>query len=168
MVLDFAKNFQLSFQDPASPIMSGIIDLHHNIFFFLLLILVPVLFISYKIIQNSNFLWNNPTKEHVNTWRKDNLAITNLIHGTILEIVWTILPAVILMLIAIPSFALLYSLDEILDATYTFKIVGHQWYWHYETPDGKDYDSYMRNDLSLGELRLLEVDQPLVCPSNTH
>jgi cytochrome c oxidase subunit 2 len=168
MFLDFARNFQFSFQDPASPIMSGIIDLHHDIFFFLLLILIPVLFIFTKIISNSYILWLNPTTEHINTWRKDNLAITNLIHGTILEIVWTILPAIILMFIAIPSFSLLYSLDEILDATYTYKVVGNQWYWHYETPDNKDYDSYMRNDLTSGEFRLLEVDQPLVCPANTH
>lgn len=72
------------------------------------------------------------------------------------------------MLIAVPSFSLLYSLDEILDAAYTYKAIGHQWYWSYETPKGNAFDSYMRNDLQSGELRLLEVDQPLACPTKTH
>ena len=56
-------------------------------------------------------------------------------HSTLLEIVWTVIPAIILILIAVPSFALLYSLDEILDPQITLKIVGHQWYWSYEYSD---------------------------------
>ena len=144
MILDFAHNHQISFQDPASPIMSGIIDLHHEIFFFLLLILTPVLYVFAKIVQNSNTLWQNPTRDHMDTWRKDNIAITGLIHGTALEIIWTIIPAFILMLIAVPSFSLLYSLDEVLDASYTYKAIGHQWYWSYETPTSADGTAQIR------------------------
>ena len=56
-------------------------------------------------------------------------------HSTLLEIVWTIVPAIILMVIAIPSFALLYSLDEVVNPSITLKVIGHQWYWSYEIID---------------------------------
>ena len=61
--------------------------------------------------------------------------IDNFTHATTVEIVWTIVPAIILMIIAVPSFALLYSMDEILDPAVTLKVVGHQWYWSYEYSD---------------------------------
>jgi cytochrome c oxidase subunit 2 len=96
----------------------------------------------------------------------------------LLEIVWTIIPALILVLIAVPSFALLYSLDEILDPQITLKIVGHQWYWSYEYSDylttqsdeGFGFDSYLlsADDLTPGAFRLLEVDNRVVLPVNTH
>jgi cytochrome c oxidase subunit 2 len=96
----------------------------------------------------------------------------------LLEIVWTIIQALILVLIAVPSFALLYSLDEILDPQITLKIVGHQWYWSYEYSDylttqsdeGFGFDSYLlsADDLTPGAFRLLEVDNRVVLPVNTH
>jgi cytochrome c oxidase subunit 2 len=99
-------------------------------------------------------------------------------HSSLLEIVWTIIPAVLLILIAVPSFALLYSLDELLDPQITLKIVGHQWYWSYEYSDylasnpneGFGFDSYLVNadDLTVGAFRLLEVDNRVVLPVNTH
>ena len=99
-------------------------------------------------------------------------------HSSLLEIIWTILPAVILILIAVPSFALLYSLDEILDPQITLKIVGHQWYWSYEYSDylttqsdeGFGFDSYLlsADDLTPGAFRLLEVDNRVILPVNTH
>jgi cytochrome c oxidase subunit 2 len=168
MFLEIARNFQISFQDPASPIMNGIIDLHHDIFFFLILILFPVLYVFFYIVADSNYNWFNPTKEHIQTHRKDALSLANMTHGTLLEVIWTITPAIILMFIAVPSFSLLYSLDEILDASYTYKAIASQWYWNYQTPDGKDFESYMIQDLNLGQLRLLEVDNPLLVPTNTH
>jgi len=101
-----------------------------------------------------------------------------LTHSSLLEIVWTILPAVVLMIIAIPSFGLLYSLDELIDPTVTLKVVGHQWYWSYEYSDyatleggeSLNFDSYMiaTDDLTNGTFRLLEVDNRLVLPENTH
>jgi cytochrome c oxidase subunit 2 len=94
-----------------------------------------------------------------------------------LEIVWTITPSIILLLIAVPSFALLYSMDEVIDPTITFKAIGHQWYWSYEYSDyisskGVNiiFDSYMvpTEELKLGQFRLLEVDNQAVLPIYTH
>ena len=99
-------------------------------------------------------------------------------HSTLLEVVWTILPAIILMIIAVPSFGLLYSLDELIDPTITLKIVGHQWYWSYEYSDyatleggeSLNFDSYLVTtaDLNRGAFRLLEVDNRVLLPINTH
>lgn len=154
---------QIGFQDPASPIMEGIIDLHHEIFFFLIIILVSVSWILFRIL----WLFNE---------RKHPKAVT-FAHNTLLEIVWTIIPAIVLMVIAIPSFALLYSMDEIIDPAMTIKAIGHQWYWSYEYSDynvstdkSLTFDSYMikEEDLIEGQLRLLEVDNRVVLPVKTH
>lgn len=99
------------------------------------------------------------------------------VHGTTLEIVWTIVPALILVGIAVPSFALLYAIDEIIEPAVTVKCVGHQWYWSYEygdysNEDGEiiNFDSYRvpDEDLDEGNLRLLEVDNRVVLPVDTH
>ena len=98
-------------------------------------------------------------------------------HGETIEIVWTVTPALILMLIGVPSFTLLYSMDEVIDPAITVKAIGHQWYWTYEysdyaSADGESivFDSYMipEDDLEPGGLRLLEVDNRVVLPVNTH
>jgi len=119
---------------------------------------------------------------------KINFKAERFTHSTPLEIFWTIVPAFILVLIAIPSFALLYSIDDINNPTITLKCVGHQWYWSYEYSDYStfengasiNYDSYIRSteDLTLkneegnfidkGGLRLLEVDQRVYLPVNNH
>ncbi len=167
---DLPKKLAFAFQDPASPIINGIIDLHHGIFFYLILILTPVLFIFFRILIDSHIRWHQEYQNHIETFRKNYLIVNNLVHGTILEIIWTIIPAIILMFIAVPSFALLYSIDEIIDPKYTIKVLGNQWYWHYETPNQASFDSYMKptTDLISGQLRLLEVDSPLILPINTH
>jgi len=154
---------QYSFQDAATPIMEGIVDLHHQIFFFLIVILVSVSWILVKII------WSYSEKR--------NQKPIIFAHNTLLEIIWTIIPAVILMVIAIPSFGLLYSMDEIIDPAITLKAIGHQWYWSYEYSDYNvstnksiAFDSYMiaEDDLQSGQLRLLEVDNRIVLPVKTH
>ena len=99
-----------------------------------------------------------------------------VVHGTTIEIIWTVVPSLILVVVALPSFALLYSIDEIIDPALTIKCVGHQWYWHYEYNDFETqlgtvrFDSYMvpEDELQLGTLRLLEVDNRVVLPLNTH
>lgn len=104
------------------------------------------------------------------------VAFIKFEHHTLLEIIWTIIPSLILLAIAVPSFILLYSMDEIIDPSITIKAVGHQWYWSYEYSDYKvefddiEFDSYMIPDeeLEIGQLRLLEVDNPVVLPVNTH
>jgi len=88
MFFDTPKNYQLGFQDPATPIMSGIIDLHHSIFFYLLLILIPVLYFLVKILFHSSIHWEFAHAEHILNYRKDILTISAMIHGTIIEIIW--------------------------------------------------------------------------------
>lgn len=102
-------------------------------------------------------------------------AQTYTVHNTRLEIIWTIIPTIILIFIAVPSFILLYSLDEVINPSVTLKAIGHQWYWSYEYSDYTEensinFDSYMitENDLENGQFRLLEVDNRVVLPINTH
>lgn len=154
---------QILFQDPATPVMEALIDLHHEVFFYLVVILTLVSWILTRI------LWLFNEKKHPNPIK--------FTHNSVLEVVWTIIPALVLMLIAIPSFALLYSMDELIDPAMTVKAIGHQWYWSYEysdynTEEGKSiyFDSYMipEEDLQDGQFRLLEVDNRMVVPTNTH
>lgn len=109
------------------------------------------------------------------------LKTTKKTHDYLLEIIWTMIPSVILILIAIPSFSLLYAMDEVVSPSLTLKVIGHQWYWAYEYSDyylnnileeneGLVFDSYMvpEDELELGDLRLLKVDNSVVLPINTH
>jgi len=105
-----------------------------------------------------------------------DISSRSVVHGTAIEIIWTAVPSLILVIVALPSFALLYSIDEVIDASLTVKCVGHQWYWSYEYSDFEaqlgniNFDSYMvpEDELGVGELRLLEVDNRIVLPVNTH
>lgn len=155
--------WQMGFQDPATPIMQGIIDLHHDLTFFMIVIAVFVFWMISRTLQHFHHQ-RNPVPQ-------------KLLHGTAIEIAWTVTPSLILVLIAIPSFALLYSLDEVVDPAISVKTIGHQWYWSYEYSDycGPEeesiaFDSYMipDEDLELGQLRLLEVDNRMVLPIQTH
>lgn len=93
-----------------------------------------------------------------------------LLHGQTIEIIWTVLPAIVLIFIALPSLRLLYLLDEINDPSITLKTVGHQWYWSYEYSDFKniEFDSYIipTNEITLDSFRLLDVDNRIVLPIN--
>lgn len=98
-------------------------------------------------------------------------------HGTLIELIWTITPAVILILIAFPSFKLLYLMDEVTDASMSVLAEGHQWYWSYQYPDFLnsenefiEFDSYLVPELDLeeGTLRMLEVDNRVILPELTH
>lgn len=161
---DAAINYQLGFQDPSSPVMEEIINFHNYVMIYLTFITFTVSWIFADILY---------------TYSSSNKIISHkyLVHGTWLEIIWTIAPAVILVFIAFPSFKLIYLLDEVIDAGITIKAIGHQWYWSYEysdyaTQDGKsiEFDSYMipEEDLNIGDLRLLEVDNKVVVPTNTN
>jgi cytochrome c oxidase subunit 2 len=176
-------DLEFGFQDPATPIMEGIIDLHNHIFFYLIIIFVFVARFFYFILKSGFYDLHYP-----NTWckvlnhRAWMLHDTRLTHGTILEIVWTVIPSIILVFIAIPSFALLYSMDEVLNPMLTFKAIGHQWYWAYEFTDlnVKDpkyvqpaeykFDANMlyEDQLDFGEHRLLQTDNPVILPTNVH
>ena len=161
---DSGEAWQLGVQDPATPLMEGMIFFHNYLIFFLILIAVFVFWMLYQALVNFNEVTNPISQKFT--------------HSSLLEIVWTILPAVVLVLIAVPSFALLYSMDELIDPVVTLKVVGHQWYWSYEYSDyatlegGEtlNFDSYMipTNDLIKGSFRLLEVDNRVILPINTH
>ena len=169
-----ASSWQMNFQDPATPIAGRIIEIHHHICFFLTIILIFVCWMIFRIL---NSFWSIfPEQKHNLSTNELNLLTglsrLKLTHNATIEVIWTLIPSFILILIAIPSFGLLYAMDDIIDPEVTIKTVGHQWYWSYEYSDyvstvGKiSFDSYMIPDaeLSLGQLRLLEVDNSVVLP----
>lgn len=154
---DVAENYQILMQEPASPIMAGIVEFHDNIIYYIIIIITFVSYFLFIRIKTN----------------RGAIGLKYFNHSTILEIIWTTIPAIILILIAIPSFKLLYSLDEIVKPAVTLKVKGNQWYWSYEISDieGLDisFDSYTKSDedLSLGDLRLLEVDNRVLLPIHT-
>jgi cytochrome c oxidase subunit 2 len=140
---------QLLFQDASSPIILQLISFHDHTLIILTLVITVVTYALYVIILNK---------------------FTNryLIEAQHIETIWTILPAIILLFLALPSLRLLYLTDEIRNPSITLKAIGHQWYWRYEYTDFLDLeiDSYIipTRDLSIGEFRLLEVDNRVVLP----
>ena len=92
-------------------------------------------------------------------------------HNTVIEMLWTVVPVLILVIIAIPSFKLMYYMDRVQNPEMTIKVTGHQWYWSYEYPDqdGLSFDSNIipEAELKPGQKRLLDVDNPLVVPADT-
>jgi cytochrome c oxidase subunit 2 len=161
---DAPHSWQFGFQDSAAPGFTGIVELHNTIFFYLVVISVGVFWVLASII----FYYNSSKSAIVHKY---------LNHGTLIELIWTITPAFILIAIAFPSFRLLYLLDEVISPTITIKVVGHQWYWSYEYSDyvndsgeSIEFDSYMipESDLELGQFRLLDVDNRVIVPVDTH
>nr|AMR36345.1 cytochrome c oxidase subunit II [Eremias arguta] len=140
---------QLGFQNAASPIMEELLHFHDHALMIVFLISALVLYTISLMLTTK-------------------LTHTNSMDAQEVEMVWTILPAIILILIALPSLRILYLMDEINNPHLTIKAVGHQWYWSYEYTDYENllFDSYMvpTQDLSKGEFRLLEVDHRVVIP----
>ena len=114
-----AHDWQLGFQLPGTSIMEGIISFHDDLMVFLTFILVAVMYVMGVCIYYFAKSAKNDT----------SIRFT---HASTLEVIWTIIPALILIIIAIPSFSLLYSMDEIIEPIFTIKVLGHQWYWSYE------------------------------------
>ncbi len=89
-------------------------------------------------------------------------------HNTLLEIIWTVIPIIVVIAIVVPSIRLLYYVDRTEHADMTLKVVGYQWYWSYELPDQgvKEFESRLipEDKLTKGQLRLMEVDEPLLLP----
>lgn len=140
---------QLGFQDAASPIIEELLHFHDHTLIAVFLISTLVLYIITIIITTK-------------------LTNTNSMDAQEIEIVWTIIPAIILIIIALPSLRILYLMDEVNDPHLTIKAIGHQWYWSYEYTNYEDlsFDSYIipTNDLTPGQFRLLEVDNRMVVP----
>ncbi len=153
--------WQMHFQEAASPVMEGLHDMHVLLMYIItgiaLVVFLLLGYIFYKFRHHKN-----PTP-------------STFTHNTTLEIIWTILPIIILVIIGIPSIRLLQKMETPPNAEMTVKAVGHQWYWSYEYPDSKnegthfEFDSYMieTKDLKPGQLRLLDVDNPMVVPVDT-
>nr|YP_009092206.1 cytochrome c oxidase subunit II [Neochauliodes fraternus]AHG24695.1 cytochrome c oxidase subunit II [Neochauliodes fraternus]UFZ12828.1 cytochrome c oxidase subunit II [Acanthacorydalis unimaculata] len=139
----------LNLQDSASPLMEQLTFFHDHTLLILIMITMLVGYLMVTLFFNK---------------------FTNrlLLEGQTIEIIWTILPAITLIFIALPSLQLLYLLDEISDPAITFKAIGHQWYWSYEYSDfmNTEFDSYMipLNEMNNENFRLLDVDNRIILP----
>jgi len=161
---DAAEAWQLGPQDPASSVMEGIINFHN----FLLCIIIAIGVSVFLVLIETLVKFDS----------KKNIKASKFAHASALEIIWTLIPSLVLLFIAGPSFSLLYALDEGYSKSVIIKVIGHQWYWTYEIPNIVDtekmnyvsFDSYLKNtnDLFLGQFRLLEVDASLLIPQWTH
>ena len=151
-----ATDWQLSFQNPATDLMGSVVGLHNIILIVMTLVTLFVLFLLVYV----SFRFS----------AKRNPIPSTTTHNTVVEVLWTAIPIVILVVLAIPSFKLLYQQEKSENYDMTVKVIGHQWYWEYEYPDHGDFyfESYMvqEQDLEEGDLRLLTVDNPLVIPAN--
>lgn len=140
---------QIGLSNSASPLIEQLIFFHDHAILILILITTLVSYFIITLIFNS----------FINRY---------LLDGQIIEIIWTVLPAVILIILALPSLRLLYLIDETTEPRITLKTVGHQWYWRYEYSDFNniEFDSYIipTNSLNEGDIRLLEVDNRVVLP----
>src|SRR5262245_61397617 len=149
--------WQLNFQPAASPVMTMIESLHNLLLFIIVAISAFVLgllgFACLRYRANRSQVASRRT------------------HNSVLEIAWTAIPVLILVVIAIPSFKLLYFMDRAANPEMTLKAIGHQWYWSYEYPDNGNFtfDAYMiaDQDLQEGQPRLLAVDNRVVLPVDT-
>ncbi len=150
------RNWQLGFQPAHSPVQQGIEGLHSMVLWLMALVTIFVaLLLAYCV------------------WRfraSKNPVPSRVSHHTALEVAWTVLPVLILIVIAIPSFRLVYFEDRTEAADLTIKVTGHQWYWQYEYPDNGDitFNSNMiaEDELKPGQLRNLDVDNRVVVPAN--
>nr|ALO70988.1 cytochrome c oxidase subunit 2 [Pselaphinae sp. 3 EF-2015] len=142
----------LMIQDSISPLMEQLVFFHDHS---LLILLIITSMVSYMMI---NLFFNKFNYRY-------------LLDNQIIEMIWTIIPAFILIFIALPSLQILYLLDEMINPIITIKTIGHQWYWSYEYTDFKniEFDSYMisQNDMNINNFRLLDVDNRLVIPYNS-
>nr|UNI92139.1 cytochrome c oxidase subunit II [Scleropages formosus]UNI92217.1 cytochrome c oxidase subunit II [Scleropages formosus] len=147
-----ATPLQLGFQDAASPGMEELVHFHDHALMVVYLISSFVLYIIVTLVMTKL------TNKHAHDSQE-------------IEIIWTVLPAIILIVVALPSLRILYLMDEINNPHLTVKAFGHQWYWSYEYTDYDDlaFDSYMTptQDLIPGQFRLLEVDHRMVIPTES-
>ncbi len=147
----------LGLQDAASPLAERIHDFHNMLLWIIIAIAIFVLALLVWVIFRYNHKANPEPKQFS--------------HNVFIEVVWTLVPIIILTVIAIPSFRVLYYNDRTETPEMTLKIIGYQWYWNYEYPDHGNiaFDSYMvaDEDIKDGQVRLLSTDTQVVLPVNT-
>nr|YP_009513858.1 cytochrome coxidase subunit II [Pertusaria propinqua]AXH38249.1 cytochrome coxidase subunit II [Pertusaria propinqua] len=149
---DTARPWGIYFQDSATPQMEGLVELHDNILFYLVIILFSVGWILVSIVRKYNYTASPISQKYSK-------------HGTLIELIWTITPALILILIAFPSFKLLYLMDEVTDPAMSVLAEGLN-----NDAEFIEFDSYLvpESDLEDGALRMLEVDNRVILPELTH
>nr|AFQ62352.1 cytochrome c oxidase subunit II [Peltodytes quadratus] len=139
----------MNLQDSISPLMEQLTFFHDHTLMIITMITIMVSYMMTSLFFN----------KYINRL---------LLEGQMIEVIWTILPAIILIFIAFPSLRLLYLLDEINNPSITLKSIGHQWYWSYEYSDFKniEFDSYMipYSELKNNDFRLLDVDNRIILP----
>jgi cytochrome c oxidase subunit 2 len=154
---DQPEPWQMGFQPAATPVMEQIHSFHELLLYILVSITVFVLALLIYVSVRFN--------------EKANPVPSKTTHNTLLEVAWTVVPIVILVVISVTSLKLLYFMDKTHNPEMTLKVIGHQWYWQYEYPDdgGFTFDSFMvaDNDLQEGQPRMLTVDEEVVLPINT-
>ena len=150
------KPWQMDLQEPAGIIATKATDLHN--FLLIIITLISVFVLGLLIYVCIKFR------------EKPGVKPSKTSHNTIIEIIWTVVPVLILVVIAVPSFKLLYLTETDKPVDMVIKVSGAQWYWNYEYPDdGISFDSYIiaEEDLKPGQKRMLEVDNPIVVPEGT-
>ena len=149
--------WQMWYQDAATPVMEKVVAMHSLLLWIIVPILILVtLLMAYALIKFREGNNKTPSKRT---------------HNVPLEVVWTLIPVIIVAVIAVPSLKLIYYMDKVEEADMTVKVIGHQWYWEYEYPDHNvSFDSFMlnRDQLKPGQLRNLDVDKQVVLPVNTN
>jgi cytochrome c oxidase subunit 2 len=150
------KPWQMDLQEPAGIIATKATDLHN--FLLIVITLISIFVLGLLIYVCIKFR------------EKPGVKPSKTSHNTIIEIIWTVVPVLILVVIAVPSFKLLYLTETDKPVDMVIKVSGAQWYWNYEYPDdGISFDSYIiaEEDLKPGQKRMLEVDNPIVVPEGT-
>ena len=151
------RPWQLGMQAPATPVKDQLSAFNDELLVIIFLIALFVLGLLLYVILRFN--------------QQRNPVPTRTSHNTVIEMLWTVIPVLILVIIAIPSFKLMYYMDRVPNPDMTIKVTGHQWYWSYDYPDQGDltFDSNLipESDLKPGQKRLLDVDNPLVVPVDT-
>nr|YP_009648550.1 cytochrome c oxidase subunit II [Tetraphleps aterrimus]QCE31837.1 cytochrome c oxidase subunit II [Tetraphleps aterrimus] len=142
----------MNMPDSNSPIMEQLNFFHDHTMMILIMVTTMVSYMMFTMMQN----------KYMNRF---------LMEGQTIELIWTVMPAAILVFIALPSLRILYLMDEIYMPTLTIKAIGHQWYWNYEYSDFKniEFESYMKPQIEMNEeeFRLLDVDNRMILPNNS-
>jgi cytochrome c oxidase subunit 2 len=152
------RPWEIGFQPPATPVKDRLSAFHDEL-------LMPIISVITVFVMGLLIYV-------IVRFRHDRHPVpTRTSHNTVIEMLWTVVPVLILVIIAIPSFKLMYYMDRVPNPDMTIKVTGHQWYWSYEYPDqsGLSFDSNLipEADLKAGQKRLLDVDNPLVVPVDT-
>jgi cytochrome c oxidase subunit 2 len=151
------ENWQMTFQEPVTDVMRQTVDLHNYMMIYMTLIVLVVLGLLIYVCVRFN--------------EKANPVPDKFTHNVTIEVIWTVVPIIIIILVGAPALSFLRESFEPKNVDMTIKVVGHQWYWSYEYPDhgnfGFDSNIVKDEDIKEGQYRLLEVDNPIVMPVDT-